>query len=276
AARDRVQAGLASKLEELQAESNYYNALYALEDSRGTVKDALGTVAQTVGVKADTPLAVALPQGEPPLDLPREEVGKMIDAAIAQRPDIAARRAQVGSLAAAVSAADSDLWPTLNLGGNAAGTWYSYNGDFEPYDRSWNLVGFLQINWDIFSGFSDRSAKLAAQADLESALQGLRQAELAASADVWTAYNNFGTAVEKYKAGKALFASAQASYDYALDSYKAGLDSILDLLQAQSQLSTARSKLVASRRDVHLAIAGLAYSTGSLTVASYKDETLNQ
>ena len=92
----------------------------------------------------------------------------------------------------------------------------------------------------------------------------LKQAELAASADVWARYHNYETALQKYKFSTAYLNSASTSYDLALDSYKAGLKSILDLLNAESQLAQARSQQVASRQETFTALATLAYAAGLL------------
>ena len=60
--------------------------------------------------------------------------------------------------------------------------------------------------------------------------------------------------------------SAQSSYDLATDGYKTGLKSILDLLEGQSQLSEARSKLVKSEKEYFVSIAELVHATGSVPV----------
>jgi len=57
--------------------------------------------------------------------------------------------------------------------------------------------------------------------------------------------------------------TSKSAYDLALESYKAGLKSILDLLDAESKLSDARSKLIQSKKDVFVALANLAHATGS-------------
>jgi outer membrane protein TolC len=116
----------------------------------------------------------------------------------------------------------------------------------------------------LFDGFQILSAKRIAQAQADSLQAQLQQAELAASADVWARYHNYETALQKYKFSTAFLNSAASSYNLALDSYKAGLKSILDLLNAESQLAQARSQQIASRQETFTALANLAYSTGLL------------
>jgi len=268
AARDRVQAGLASKLDELQAEANYYDAQYSLKDAAGTLKSAAGILAQVVGLNPTVDLKIAAPTAEPPTSFPVQDVETMITAAISERPDVSALRSRVLAAEASLDAADSDLWPTLGVTGQAQQNWYSYNSDPELYDDVWGVSGFLTLSWDIFSGFSDLGVRDAAEADLAAARESLRQTELAAGTEVWNSYYDYETAVDKLQAARSYFSASQSSYALALDSYQEGLQSLLDLLQAQSDLSAARSKLVASRRDVYVALATLSHAAGRLGIES--------
>ncbi|MCX7010003.1 MAG: TolC family protein [Kiritimatiellaeota bacterium] len=109
-----------------------------------------------------------------------------------------------------------------------------------------------------------RYAKKAAEAQSESVRSQLQQAELAASAAVWSGHQNYQTALKKVQASGALLKSAQAAYDLALDSYKAGLLNILDLLTAESQLALARSQSIGARQDAFTALANLAFASGTL------------
>jgi len=266
AARQKFKVGLVSKLDELQAQSSYDESLYELEAAREAFKTARAAVARVIGLPADAEFEIQEPSNEPPGDISRAEVSELIEEGMRKRPDIAALRATLRAKEAAVKAAASELWPDLSVGGEANKYWYQYYGENEPYEDSYEYSGYLSIGWEIFSGFSNLNRKRAAAAEAEAVREELREAELAASAEVWTQYYAFNAAVGKYKSSRALLASAQASYDLALEGYKTGLKSILDLLTAQSRLSGARSKLIGSRKDVFIALAELAHATGSLGI----------
>lgn len=265
AARDRVASGLASDLDALQAESNYYNSSYSLEEARGTLQAASASLKQTVGLSAGTDLPVKAPPADPPGGIPDDAVEVMIETAIGERPDLAALRSRVLAAEASLAAAESDLWPSLGVSADAQKNWYEYKSGPELYDESWGFGGFLTLSWDIFSGFSDLGKKRAAAAQLAGAREQLRQAEILSSSQVWTAYYDYLAAAGKFQAARAYYAASASSYDLALQSYEQGLKSLLDLLQAQSDLSTARSRLTGSRRDVYTALAVLAHATGRLS-----------
>ncbi len=264
AARRKLKAGLATKLDELQARATYEDSLASLETARGTARTSKANLARAIGLPASTELKISDPSAEPPLEITAPEINRLTDEALKERPDLAALRAAVRAADAAARAASSGLWPALTAGGTAGKNWYSYYGDNELYDDSYGYTGYLSLSWEIFNGFYDLNLKRAAEARAAAAREELAGAELAASADVWSNYYAYDSAAGKYRYSKAFFETARASYDLALESYKAGLSSILDLLRSQSQLAAARNQLIFSKKDVFIALAELAHATGTL------------
>ncbi|MFH1037273.1 MAG: TolC family protein [PVC group bacterium] len=268
AARQKFEVGLSSKLDELQTRSSYEDSLYNLEVARGNVETGKAGLAEVLGLPADAVFTIAPPARELPTEISDADVSGLIEEGLRRRPDIASLRAQLRAQEAAVDVTGSLLWPSLNLGGSANKLWYSYREDPELYDDSYLYTGYVSLNWDIFTGFSDREKKRQAEAQAEVAREQLASAELQASAEVWTKFYAFNTAVKKYTFSQAFLETSRESYDLALESYNAGLKSILDLLQSQSDLSSARSQLVGSEKDLFIALADLAHATGSLTLES--------
>ena len=266
AAEEKYSVGLDSKPDLLEAEATYNDALYTLEEAKGELETAKANLAQLLSLPADTPLQIVPPQKEIPTDISKEDVSKLILEAVQERPDIKALKAQLMAKKAAITAATSDMLPSLNASGSAVKDWYKYYKYTKPYDDDYSYSGNLSVNWDIFDGFYNLNKRRAAEADAAALEAQLIQAELEAGTDVWTSYYNFKTAVRKLTYGKAALKSAQAAYDLELESYETGLKSILDLLQSQNQLKTARSKLVQSQKDLFVSLANLAHATGSITV----------
>ncbi|MCK5915179.1 MAG: TolC family protein, partial [Deltaproteobacteria bacterium] len=263
AARQKFEVGLVSKLDELQAQSTYQDSLYQLESAKGDVKSARAGLAEALGLAADADFDIAEPDGELPTKVSSDDVSALIEEGMKKRPDIASLRAELRAREAAIDVAGSGYYPSLNLGGSANKLWYSYRDDPELYDDSYMYTGYLSINWDIFSGFRDAEKKQAAEANAAQARESLAAAEISASADVWTKYYAFNTAVGKYKFADSFFETSQESYILALESYNAGLKSILDLLQSQSSLSSARSQLIGAKKDLFTTLADLAHATGT-------------
>jgi len=270
AAERKFASGLVSKLDMLQAKSNYEESLYYLEDAKGTVLTSRGDLAEVLGLAADVSFEIAAPDKASSGNLTSENISSLIESALKTRPDIAAARSDLRAKQEAVKVANSNLWPTLNVTGSAEKRWYRYCGNEETNWQYCDYTGYFSFNWDIFDGFNKYAKRLEAQAKMKEEREKLKQSELSASSDVWTKYYDLKTAVKKLVFSKAFLTSSQASHELAMDGYKAGIKSILDLLEAQSKLQEARSKLVTSQKDVFVSNAGLARAMGSLTAESFK------
>ena len=278
-AEKRYQVGLAPKVDFYQAKANYDDSLYAIEDSKGKLKDSKGRLAEVMGLSADTPMVIHFPSDEIPRGVTEENVTLFIEEALSKRPDISAERASVRAKEAEVTIANSALWPTLNTGASAEANWYHYypdtNGAIGGVNsgvggvtvQNWKdqeYRGYLSIDWDVFDGFQNINKKRAAEKALEAEHANLAAMELEVSRDVWSKYYNYNTAIKKFEYSRAFLDSAGISYELAFESYKKGLKDIIDLLDAQSKLSNARSKYIKSRRDVFVSVAELAHATGTI------------
>ena len=264
AAQQKFEAGLGAKPDLLQAEANYNDALYTLEDAKGQVREAKGNLAQILGVPANTEFRIVAPEKEIPTNINQKDVNQLIDKALANRADIAALRSTVQAKEAAIKAANSDLLPSLNAAAGAEKDWYKYYANKQPSDDDYSLNAGVSVDWDIFDGFYNLNQKRAAEAALKAAQAQLKELELEATADVWNSHYAYNTAVSKYKYATAYLNSAQESYNLVLESYHTGLKGILDLLDAQSDLSEARSQLIQTQKDLFVSLANLAHATGSL------------
>lgn len=265
AANDKFIAGVVSKLDLLQAESDYYNYLYALESAKGAVKTAKADLAEQIGVAPDEKFRIAIPERQAPLKIVKYTITEIIEYSLKRRPDISAARAQVLAKQAAVIAANSDLWPTVNFETNTERNLYYYHNSPKNYGDDFDYAAmYFTVSWDIFDGFNKLNIKRQAQYKLKEEREKLIEAELAASSDVWTKYFNYKTAVKKFGASASFLRSSKAYYELALEGYKAGLKSMLDLTNAFSNLSEARSKMIASKKDVFVSFIELVHAVGIL------------
>jgi outer membrane protein len=82
--------------------------------------------------------------------------------------------------------------------------------------------------------------------------------------DVWRAYQSLRTANQSIAAAKTFVSSAEESARVALGRYKAGVGNILDTLNAQSALATARQQKIQADLNWNIARATLAQSIGVL------------
>ena len=109
---------------------------------------------------------------------------------------------------------------------------------------------------------SSRVRSAEAQVDVRAAqLDRLRNQ---VALDVWKAYQSLTTATQSLKTTVDLVASAEQSERVALGRYKAGVGSMLDVLNAQSALASARRQRIQSAFDWNINRAALAQAMGNL------------
>ncbi len=266
AAAARRDAGLGIDLDVLQAQAGYDQALYTLAAAEGQKQTAKGLLAQALHLPADTPLQVAPPAEDIPASLSETDMRRMMDEALTRRPDLAAQRALLAAREAAVRVARASRWPSLYVNGSAT---RNYNELYGMSNRNmteddWSYNGGVSLRWNLFDGLQTLSSLRMAEAQAAALREQIRQAELAASAEIWTRFHAYETARRKHDFSAAALKSATASREMAFQSYQAGVKTILDLLNAEAQLSRARSQHVTARQEIFTALTQLAHAVGLL------------
>ncbi|MEI6149233.1 MAG: TolC family protein, partial [bacterium] len=260
AAKTRKSAGMGTELDVLQAQTGYDQARYALANAQGQARIAVGSLCLALGMPADTPLQIVMPPADLPPALAEQDMRRLIDEALQQRPDIAALRALLAAGKAAIRVAEAANWPSLYVNASINRDYYDTYTGRELQENDWAYGAGISLKWTLFNGFQTTSARQIATEQANAVAAQLKQVELAASGDVWTRYQTYRTALQKNEFSTAFLKSASSSHALALDSYKAGLSGILDLLSAETLLAQARSQQVASRQEVSAALTGLAYA----------------
>jgi outer membrane protein len=268
AARKRLAVGLATKPQVLLSEQREAQAEYDLQNARLSVSDAQARLAVAAGVEANlAPDIESLPSQPIPKAL-GQTVDQLIDTALQQRPDLAAKVAALRAAKAGVDAAQASLYPTVNTS-----AYYGFNGftyelssGFTPNQTSGvpEYAALITLKWDIFTGFERLNSIRKAQAQREQSRAELRALELDLVGEVWSAYFTFATALKKYQYAVALMTASQSAYDSNLRSYQHGLATILDLLSAERDLANARYALIQSKADVLISAAAVSYAIGAV------------
>jgi outer membrane protein TolC len=270
AADERAAVGLATRPEVLLAQQVETRAVYDLENAHVAVKNAQAELALTLGVPANRPLAIESLENAP---MPKElgdAVDSLIDTALAQRPDLAARVAELRAADAAVARAKADFFPTVGFRGFYGQKVWDYTasgaGPFHSNEPTYQTT--FNFNWDLFTGFDRLNAVREAEADSRAARAQLATSELDAIAEVWRAYYDYRAAVRKLDFAAALLAASQDAYDANLKTYEVGLSNIVELLTAERDLANSRYTLVQSRAELLTTAARVAYASGAMPVGA--------
>jgi outer membrane protein len=267
AAEARLELGLATLPDVLEARSAAAQADYDLQAAIGASEIAHGDLATALGISPVNPLQV---QSIQDLTIPQDLTGTVetsIDHALAQRPDLMQRVAELRAARAEVKAARTAYLPTLTISG-AAGLAKNFSeqntspGVYSANQEFWNAR--FSLNWTLFDGFARESRVARAKADQKQAAAEIDAIRDQVENEVWAAYSTARTALRQQKAAAALLEAASSSYNAALQSYNYGVRSQIDVVSAQRTLAAARTADVSARTQLLTGIAALAFQTGDL------------
>ncbi len=274
AATARVQAGAATQFEILQAKTALSQARLNRIRAEGDATSAKGDLANAMGFYASQSFELAPLKPETNLDGTlehdtriEENIGKLIEEARKNRPDLFAAEAQIKAAEAQVEVARAASKPTFTLNGGV-----SYSRDPDVVDGSFKQSIRLSISVPWFSGFRDIYRISAGQAALEGKIAERDQVSNQIALDVWKAYQLLLINSQALRAASDLYTSAQLSEKLALGRYKSGLGSILDVLTVQGVLATAEQQKVGALYDFKVSKLLLAQTMGVLDLAMVEEK----
>jgi outer membrane protein len=263
----RMNAGLATITDELEAKSAAAEAKFQLEAAIGQVDIARGDLLTILGARPLDELQVqALSDIQVPLKI-EEAPEAAIESALAQRPELLQKAAEERAVAQNIRGARSAYFPTLSFSG-LGGELRTYGqqdqlaGVYQGPSETWNAS--LTLKWNIFDG-GRREAELARSRDeARQAQANTKRTEDDVEQQVWTAYIELRTAFRQRDAAIALLTASQSAYDSSVKSYNLGLRSVVDVVTAQRNLAEALSQDVTAKTEVLIQLANLSYRTGDL------------
>jgi len=232
-----------AKLLLLRAEDNLQQAYAELARAIGTDQSAMFEL-------TEEPLPASPPPGPDP----------MVAEAFKNRPELASLRL-AGEAAHRFAEAEKDLSrPAVTLVGVAG---------FLPFINTSGIPAAYEgvaVNVDIpiLNGHLFAARREAARYRASAADQRLRDEQLRVARDVRTAWASTTTAHQRIDVAAQFVQQAKMALDLAQGRYDLGLSSIVELTQAQLNLTRAEIESLAAKYDYELQHSALQFSIGSL------------
>jgi len=259
---NRFDAGTVSSFEKLRAEVAVANAKVPLITARNDYRIAIETLRQALGFttnKAEDFRKIPTFAGTLDYTPASFDLQASFDAAQANRPDLQRLAKLTSAREEAVTGAKSSYYPSVQ----AFGGWQLRKGltnDFSDSRDGW-LVG-VQSNWAIFDGRATAGRVAQARSALEQTKLSLTEAELNVEVEVRRAFSSWQQATELADASKKVVEQAEESVRLATARYDAGTATQLDVLQAQVDLTTARTNQLQAYYSYNIAVATLREAMG--------------
>ena len=259
AAEAKYIAGIATPADKLQVNTSFANATLTRLTNEGLLRIAYGNLATIMGVSPGTPIEIIDNDMDVIPEFIDQDIQALIEQAIIQRPDLIATESELKASVAKIESVKAEAKPKVKI---EASNQYDSETIFLK-DINTSQVG-ISVTIPFFEGYKPSYLIRSAEATAELKASKRDQLRLQVSLDVWTAYQNLKTANESIKASQVLLISAEESSQVALGRYKEGVGNIIDTLNAQSALASAKQQKIQSILNWNIARTTLAQSIGVL------------
>ena len=266
AVQARIDNGLATKPELLQAQQQTAQSAFDVEATTGVESDARVSLAESIGLLPTVSLRVADLGQRSISEQANGSVDELIARALSQRPDLVAKLANVHAKEDGIRKVRAEYYPKVAVDAHVTETELDVSIADSPFfgDHRPTYGVFLTASVPIFDGFArDRQMDMA-KAELRAAENELAGARDSAVREVWKAYTDFKTALRKQDSAAKLVTAAQNAFDAVLESYKNGLSTYPEIVSAQRNLSSARSVSHDTQAAIFTTATELALSVGDL------------
>lgn len=263
AASAKHDAGAGTLSDRLQAQTTYRRAILDRVSAEGDVRAAVGALAVSMGLDANTPVRIAATESVRDDDVVAADIDALIDEAKTRHPKLVSARARLEAAYAKADVARSQRWPTISVTGSLTRI-RSDRRQAEPLPTSrGSSMGIgIQAVIPLFEGFASCIAGAQAEADAQEA--ELRSVELQVSLDVWQSFQQLQAGAINLALSKDLIDDARRSLDVARGRYKEGVGMFIELLDAQTALADAQKRRVLALSKWRTGRLSLAASLGKL------------
>jgi outer membrane protein TolC len=255
-ARTFFERGAVARNDVLRAELGLAAAQLRLIQAKGNVLLARGRLATLLGRAPGLEIETVDDGRDPtgaPLPSPADAEARAVQYRV-ELKEVAARTEQART---AVRLAKSKMLPQINLVGSYT---HSAGQAFAPSDSA--FVGAM-ASWDIWEGGGTYYAIDEAKARVAQALSARRKAEDMIRLDVRSAHVGVTTAAEALEVAKYAVEQAEENFRIEQKRYESTSNTSFDVLDAETQLTTARGQHQAALYDYVIARSNLARAMGA-------------
>jgi outer membrane protein len=186
---------------------------------------------------------------------------RLVEDALAQRPDYQASIENLNSTDASVTMARASYFPTIRANG-------SYGLNSTVFNQLTDYKGLslgLSVSLPIFNGFATQSQVQSAEAQQQNANEQVSQNQRQIRVDIRKALLDLEAAEKGVRVSQATVTSATMDRQIAEEKYNLGAGTLLDLLTATANYTTALSNKVSAVTGYLLAKKQVEFALGTIS-----------
>ncbi|MDU2063693.1 MAG: TolC family protein [Sporomusaceae bacterium] len=246
--------GTVAKSDVLQSQVNLANAEQNLIKAENAYQLSLSNMNNVMGISLDTELKI-----KDTLKYTKYQIA-LADAtkyALAHRPDKAQSDLAIASAKEGVTVANSGYKPTVTASGMT-----DWNDTKFAGTSNYNWVVGVSATWNIFDGGITKAQVKQATASVEKATHTARQTSDTVILDVQQAYLNLREAEKRIATTQVAVDQAEENYRIAQVRYSSGVGTNTDVMDAETNLTTAKTNAVQALYDYNTSKAQLDKAMG--------------
>lgn len=251
-----AQSKLKSMLDVSFANVNLADAKLLLSQAQNDTQAAQAQLAAAMGLPNETSFVVQEEQMPDPLP---DRQDTLIAEAMQNRPEIKSMRLEQSAAERFAKAEHALFFPSIGLVGTAG---FVPTGE-ATVPGSYGAVG-VNVNIPILNGGLYKSRSAEARLRVQAATQNVSDLENQVTRDVRVAYLNAVTAFDRVGLTDQLLQQAQLALGLAQSRYDLGLSSIVELSQAQLNMTSAQIASSTARYDYQSQRAVVDFTIGVL------------
>ena len=234
-------AGSIAKSDVLSTEVQLVNAQQTLVKAQNTYDVAVSTLKNIIKLKGEDPLNLVDDASYQTFD---EALLDCITYAKENRKDLMKYQVAIKQAEKDVEIAKSGKKPTVNL--SVSNTW---DKQVLPSDDNHSLSAGVSASWNVFDGNVTNSSIKQAEIAVEQAQLNFDKESDAIDLEVRENYLNMREAEKRFNSTQVAINKAEEDYFIAKEKYRAGAGLMLDIIDAQLALTTAKTNYIQAQYD---------------------------
>lgn len=189
-----------------------------------------------------------------------QSMDQAVDMATLQNPTVRVSEADVDAADAEIGIASAAFYPNFNI--EAESNYREDAGGVDTYEHDSNVL--LRMRWNLFRGGIDRAARQEAVKRMHQARNERWESVVAANEEARRSWFGYQASAQQIQQLEQAVLDLRDTRDAYQQQFEVGQRTLLDLLDAENELFTARGQLVSADINTIRSAYRLLASTGQL------------
>ena len=238
-------AGATARIDVIRSNVELSNARQSLIQSRNSYEVNLAQLRNLIGIDRAEPLNLTDDLSEDTYAIFNRSLESCTDYAHENRKDLISDQFEIAQSELDIKIAKANYKPSVNA--NAGANWGGSihpSGDWDP-----DINAGISASWNIFDSGVTRAQIEAAEARRDAAQLTFERDRDLIDLNLRTAYLNMREAEARFNSTGQAVNQAEEDYFIAREKYRVGEGLLLDIIDAQLALSTAKKNAISARYD---------------------------